>query len=129
VNVPRSVPLPTATDLRTLQGVLPGYQNIASGLGAAAHALGVAGHAIFHDPYLKYMPNQGVLKGVPQMGSWYDASAEMRLPLDQLDPVRAAILRGVLTGSGVNADHLAPRDPALQMIMLRGLNPRNARLG
>jgi len=129
VNVPRSSAPPGASDLRSLQGVLPGYQAVASGLGAAAHALGVAGHAIFHDPSLKYMQNQGVLKGVPHLGSWYDASAEMRLPLDQLDPVRAAILRAVLTASPGNADRRAPTDPIQQLIMLRALNPRNARLG
>jgi len=133
VNVPTRQSVPTAQSLRSLQGVVPGVNSIAGAvgdaLGTAAHGVGSFWHSMMHDPYLKYMPNQGTLKGVPQMSSWYDASAEGRLPLDQLDPVRAAILRGVLTGSGVDASHHAPLDPLLQMILLRGLNPQNARLG
>jgi len=121
--------------IRTLTGSpIPGYNAIVNSAGAAAHALKEGAEAayngIMHDPYVHYEGmNDYALQGLQGGPSWAQTYASMRVPLQNLPPDRLAILRGVLAGSGVNADNVNNTSPAMQMIALRGLNPQNARLG
>ena len=107
------------------QGLLPGYND----LGSIVHALGRAYNATFHDPYISMMGNESALGNIPHQGGWYDASAQNRIDLTGLSPLRQAILRSVLQGSQINADMHPSNSPILQMALLRALNPQNARLG
>jgi len=85
-------------------------------------------NAIFNDPQIQYAGmNQGALRGIPHSGAWGEVYANMRTPVNQLDPVRLGILRSLLAGSGLNAEMMRLNDPRLQMTALRGLNPRDAR--